>query len=101
VGASGNLILYAGVNGGAGADIWDEAVDGNMPSSTCGLIYTFTATLVPGDTVTFSTSQNCVMAGDDSPSCPSATGNSTTFTTAYMVAGTNYVALGLNSSINP
>ena len=101
MGASGNLILYAGVNGAAGTTIYDESTDGNMPTVVCGLIYTFIATLVPGDTVTFSTSQNCVMAGDDSASCPSATGNSTTFTTAYMVAGQNYVALGLNSSINP
>ena len=100
-GASGNLILYAGVNGAAGFDIWDESIDGNMPNITCGLIYTFTATLVPGDTVTFSTSQNCVMAGDDSASCPSATGGAVTFTTAYMVAGANYVALGLNSSFSP
>jgi len=94
------LILYAGVNGGAGADIWDEALDGSL-SGVCGLIYTFIATLAPGDTVTFSTNLGCVMAGDDSASCPSATGSSTTFTTAYMVAGANYVALGLNSSINP
>jgi hypothetical protein len=101
VGASGNLILYAGVNGAAGTTIYDESTDGNMPSFTCGLIYTFTATLAPGDTVTFSTSQNCIMAGDDSASCPSATGSSTTFTTAYMVAGANYVALGLDSSISP
>jgi hypothetical protein len=41
------------------------------------------------------------MAGDDSNVCPSATGSGTTFTTALMVAGQNYVALGLNSSINP
>jgi hypothetical protein len=101
VGASGNLILYAGVNGGAGTTIYDESIDGNMSTVVCGLIYTFVATLAPGDTVTFSTSQNCVMAGDDSVSCPSATGSGTTFTTAYMVAGQNYVALGLNSSINP
>ena len=98
-GAAGNLILYAGVNGGAGADIWDESIDGNMPSVTCGLIYTFTATLAPGDTVTFSTSTNCVMDGDDSNSCPPANGGASTFTTAYMVAGANYVALGLNSSL--
>jgi hypothetical protein len=100
-GAAANLILYAGVNGGAGTTIYDESIDGNMPSVVCGLIYTFTATLVPGDTVTFSTSTNCIMAGDDSVSCPSATGSGTTFTTAYMVAGQNYVALGLNSSISP
>jgi hypothetical protein len=98
-GAASNLILYAGVNGAAGADIWDESIDGPLPGVTCGLIYTFTATLAPGDTVTFSTSANCVMAGDDSSNCPSATGGSSTFTTAYMVAGQNYVALGLNSSL--
>ena len=98
-GAAGNLILYAGVNGGAGSTIWDESIDGNIPSVTCGLIYTFTATLAPGDTVTFSTSANCVMAGDDSASCPPANGGASTFTTAYMVAGANYVALGLNSSL--
>jgi len=100
-GAASNLILYAGVNGAAGADIWDESIDGPLPGVTCGLIYTFTATLNPGDTVTFSTSANCVMAGDDSSNCPSATGSGTTFTTAYMVAGANYVALGLNSSLFP
>jgi hypothetical protein len=70
-----------------------------MPGVICGLIYTFTATLAPGDTVTFSTSTNCVMAGDDSNTCPSPTGGSSTFTTALMVAGQNYVALGLNSSL--
>jgi hypothetical protein len=101
VGAASNLILYAGVNGAAGTTIYDESINGNMPGVICGLIYTFTATLAPGDTVTFSTSANCVMAGDDSNNCPSATGSGTTFTTAYMVAGANYVALGLNSSINP
>jgi len=98
-GAASNLILYAGVNGAAGTTIYDESIDGNMPGVICGLIYTFTATLAPGDTVTFSTSANCVMSGDDSNICPSATGGSSTFTTAYMVAGQNYVALGLNSSL--
>jgi len=97
---SGNLILYAGVNGAAGTAIYDESVDGSI-GNICGLIYTFFGTLSPGDTVTFSTNTNCIMAGDDSASCPSATGSGTTFTTAYMVAGQNYVALGLNSSISP
>ena len=55
--------------------------------------------IAPGDTVTFSTSTNCVMDGDDSNSCPPANGGASTFTTAYMVAGANYVALGLNSSL--
>ena len=100
-GAVSNLILYAGVNGAAGTTIYDESINGNMPGVICGLIYTFTATLAPGDTVTFSTSANCVMAGDDSNNCPSATGGSSTFTTAYMVAGQNYVALGLNSTLFP
>jgi len=98
-GAASNLILYAGVNGAAGTTIYDESINGNMPGVICGLIYTFTATLAPGDTVTFSTSTNCVMAGDDSNTCPSTTGFSSTFTTTYMVAGQNYVALGLNSSL--
>ena len=101
MGASGNLILYAGVNGGAGTTIYDEAVDGNMPSFTCGLIYTFTATLAPGDTVTFSTSNLCIMAGDNTAVCPDATGGAVTFTTAVMGPGPNYVALALNSSISP
>ena len=41
------------------------------------------------------------MDGDDSASCPSPVGSGTTFTTTGMVAGANYVALGLNSSISP
>jgi len=41
------------------------------------------------------------MVGDDSASCPPASGATTTFTTAVMVAGSNYVALGLDSSISP
>jgi len=98
VGSAGNLILYAGVNGAAGTTIYDESIDGNM-SPFCGQIYEFTATLAPGDTVTFSTSANCVMAGANSNICPSATGGNSTFTTTTMVAGGNYVALGLNSSL--
>jgi hypothetical protein len=97
---SANVILYAGINGAAGVDIWDEATDGAL-SNICGLIYTFTGTVVPGDTVTFSTNINCIMAGDDSSSCPSATGGATTFTTAVLVAGSNFVSLGLNSSYSP
>ena len=97
-GAASNLILYAGVNGAAGTTIYDESISGNM-SPFCGQIYTFTATLAPGDTVTFSTSTNCVMAGDNSSTCPSTTGYGVTFTTTAMVAGQNYVALGLNSSL--
>ena len=96
----GQIVLYAGVNGAAGTTIYDESVDGSI-GNICGLIYTFFGTLSPGDTVTFSTNTNCIMAGDDSNVCPSATGSGTTFTTALMVAGQNYVALGLNSSINP
>ena len=101
VGAASNLILYAGVNGAAGVDIWDESFDGPLPGITCGLIYTFVATLVPGDTVTFSTSNNCIMAGDNTAVCPDATGGLVTFTTAVMGPGPNYVALALNSSISP
>jgi len=97
---SNSITLYAGVNGAAGTTIYDESVDGSI-GNICGLIYTFFGTLAVGDTVTFSTSTNCIMAGDDSNVCPSATGSGTTFTTALMVAGQNYVALGLNSSINP
>jgi hypothetical protein len=96
----GQIVLYAGVNGAAGTTIYDESVDGSI-GNICGLIYTFFGTLSPGDTVTFSTNTNCIMAGDDTNVCPSATGSGTTFTTALMVAGQNYVALGLNSSINP
>ena len=97
---AGQLVLYAGVNGAAGTTIYDESLDGSI-GNICGLIYTFFGTLSPGDTVTFSTNTNCIMAGDDTNVCPSATGSGTIFTTALMVAGQNYVALGLNSSINP
>jgi hypothetical protein len=96
--SSGDITLYAGVNGAAGTTIYEEAVDGSM-SPICGLIYTFTATLAVGDTVTFSTDVNCVMAGDDSNVCPSVSGGASTFTTAYMVSGQNYVALGMNSTL--
>ena len=95
---SGDVTLYAGVNGAAGTTIYDESVDGSM-SPICGLIYTFTATLAVGDTVTFSTDVNCVMAGDNSNVCPSVSGGASTFTTAVMVSGQNYVALGMNSTL--
>jgi hypothetical protein len=96
----GQIVLYAGVNGAAGTTIYDESVDGSI-GNICGLIYTFFGTLSVGDTVMFSTNTNCVMAGDDSNVCPSSTGSSTTFTTAMMVAGQNYVALGMDSSLFP
>lgn len=96
-----NLILYAGINGAPGIDIWDEAIDGPL-SSVCGLIYTFSGGIVvPGDTVTFSTNINCIMDGNNTASCPPASGTNTTFTTATLISGNNYVALGMDSSYSP
>jgi len=98
-GTPGNLTLFYSINGGSNVNVPGYT---NVPlPSSCSELYTITG-LTDGDTVTIGTSISCALSGtNDSSTCPSSVGSSTTHTTTIngTAPTTDLVAIAIDSGV--
>lgn len=93
----GNVTLFYKINSGSNINV-PGYTNAPLPSS-CSQLYTITG-LTSGDTVTLGTSTSCKLSGtNDSSTCPSSVGGSTTHTTTIngTAPTTDLVAIAINS----
>jgi hypothetical protein len=90
-----NVSLYYSINAGP-----PEYFPTDPFSTTCGLYGTIGG-LELGDVVEFSTDQTYALSGVNSSTCPTLSGTATEYThTIGVSAGTDYVALTINSGVS-
>lgn len=92
----GSVTIFASINGGLPFDIFGPST----LSSNCTYIYNINDPLVsPGDTIIFTTNITCAMNGSNTILCPGSPAGLSSYTTAALNPGPNYVALSLNTNV--